>query len=339
MRPTFGSLFSGIGGIDLGLERAGWKCEWQVEIDGYCTRVLERHWPDVARFRDVRDCHGTLAVAYAECEPWTTKRGQRTALAAEDIGRTDDGRASSGDVTRGQESALCSGQDSGHLPYVDLICGGFPCQPVSHAGKRKGDADERWLWPQFARIVREVRPRWALIENVPGLLSIDAGRLFRGVLWDLAQAGYDAEWFTLSAADVGAPHLRERVWILADSNDGGRGSEHGQQQANGATFTASGSTGDVAHADGERRDGWSGFNGQGWRGELANSDWWTVEPDVVRVAHGVPARVDRLRGLGNAVVPQVAEVIGRMIWEREHGVEGAALVEAGQGHLWQGDEP
>jgi site-specific DNA-cytosine methylase len=106
------------------------------------------------------------------------------------------------------------------LGKIDVICGGFPCQPVSCAGKRKGDKDERWLWPEFYRIVCEVRPKWVLVENVPGLLSADSGRLFAGILRDLASSGYDAEWNIVSAASVGAPHLRRRVFIVA----------HAQQQ-------------------------------------------------------------------------------------------------------------
>ncbi len=103
-----GSLFSGIGGLDLGLERAGMEVVWQVEIDDFCNKVLAKHWPDVARYRDVRTV----------------------------------------------------GDD---LEHVDLICGGFPCQPVSVAGKRNGKEDERWLWPDYLRIVRIVKPRWVLV--------------------------------------------------------------------------------------------------------------------------------------------------------------------------------
>lgn len=161
MTLTFGSLFSGIGGIDLGLERTGMQCAWQVEIDGYATQVLQKHWPHVARFRDIRDC------------------------------------------------GACN------LPPVDLVAGGFPCQPHSYAGKRQASADERNLWPEFARIIREIRPRWVLAENVVGLLSSEDGQFFGGVLRDLAQSGYDAQWFCLRASDVGAPHQRERVFIVA----------------------------------------------------------------------------------------------------------------------------
>jgi DNA (cytosine-5)-methyltransferase 1 len=263
---NYGSLFAGIGGIDLGLERAGMQCLWQVEWDEYCQKVLARHWPDVKRYGDVEDC------------------------------------------------------GSHNLEPVDLICGGFPCQPVSVAGQRGGDTDDRWLWPEFYRIVCELGPRWVLVENVPGLLSIDSGRLFGGILRDLAQSGYDAEWDCISAAAFGAPHLRYRVFIVAHTQRTG-----------------------LAQQPGEQVEGWTRDEPtRGSRGPLRKEEmayahsqqvygtpiaWpecnpWTVEPGVDRVAHGVPARVDRLRGLGNAVVPQIAEWIGRWILEAERKANG-----------------
>src|SRR5437588_4892053 len=152
-----GSLFSGIGGLDLGLGRAGMSVAWQVENDPFCAAVLEKHWPGVKRYGDIRE------IRWEEVES------------------------------------------------VDLVCGGFPCQPVSLAGRRLGTTDDRWLWPEFARCVRTVRPRYVLVENVPGLLVRGMG----DVLGDLAACGYDAEWDCLPAAAVGAPHLRYRVFIVA----------------------------------------------------------------------------------------------------------------------------
>ena len=362
----FGSLFAGIGGLDLGLERAGMECVWQVEIDDYCQRVLARHFPDVARFRDVRDCHGIEAcpVAYPDDNRQSSPLGQES-LAW--VRKTD------------SRSEPCC---PSCLPCVDLICGGFPCQPVSHAGKRRGDKDERWLWPEFLRIIREVRPRWVLAENVPGLLSVDSGRLFGGILRDLAESGYDAEWNIVSAADVGAPHLRERVFIVAHANSDGAGERRdgdalrrdarticqggdsqsaedtgtdadegghvphaltlgrgrradneGAQGAGGDGPTASG----VADANTGGRVGWPRVFGQGWRGEPTDGDWWSTEcrlgihPDgispgldcggwecgIPRVVKGQRDRVNRLRALGNAVVPQVAEYVGRLIMAQE----------------------
>jgi DNA (cytosine-5)-methyltransferase 1 len=307
-----GSLFSGIGGLDLGLERAGLEIVWQVEIDDWCRRVLERHWPDVARFRDVRDCHG--------------------AAMADATGAGCQARGGNG-MGEGESPRRLSSPCGGCLPSVDLICGGFPCQPVSHAGRRTGESDPRWLWPEFYRIIREVRPRWVLAENVPGLRSIDDGRVFGGILRDLAEAGYDAVWFDLSAADVGAPHLRERVFIVAHA-ERSRPSRSGcGHEPEGAKRSAVNAGAEVAYASGtglptrdERRSVAAPGRGtlQGCepigRDAAETGRQWAVEPSVGRVASGIPARVDRLRGLGNAVVPQVAEVIGRWIVDADKGV-------------------
>lgn len=200
MNGTFVSLFAGIGGLDLALEALGYRCTAQVEWDRHCSRILERHWPDVSRWGDV---HEFTAAAYAE--------GQQAVAAVE-----------------GGLHPEPPSEDRG----VDLICGGFPCQPVSTAGRRKAGSDERWLWPEFARVVGELRPRAVLIENVRGLLSaghVDPatgepvrGSAFGEVLGDLADLGYDATWTVFRASDVGACHQRARVFILAHA-DGGDG--------------------------------------------------------------------------------------------------------------------
>ena len=153
-----GSLFAGIGGFDLGLERAGMTIKWQVENDPFCNRVLAKHWPGVRRFGDIRDC------------------------------------------------------GSHNLPAVDLICGGFPCQPYSIAGKRKGQADDRHLWPEMFRVISELRPAWVLCENVT---EID-GVALDDCLSDLEAAGYEtAPPLEIPACAVNAPHIRQRVWIVA----------------------------------------------------------------------------------------------------------------------------
>lgn len=328
----FGSLFAGIGGIDLGLERAGMTCAWQVEWDDYCQAVLKRHWPDVKRYGDI------TKIKTEELEP------------------------------------------------VELICGGFPCQPVSTAGRRRGDADDRWLWPEYLRIVRAVRPRWVLAENVPGLLSIDSGRLFGGILRDLAESGYDAEWRVVSARDLGARHLRRRVFILAhrtgaglargerepgdgtgqgrsggDSGGGGGGGAGGQTVADSddrgpddglrpgrALIRESGSRLADPALGGQQGRGRAGLpvlnaprfqeilerlRERNLRGiwshdpaDLPDPDR-PAEPDLGGVADGLSAwldhcprvcpseahRVHRLKCLGNAVVPQVAEAIGAAV--------------------------
>lgn len=163
---TVGSLFAGIGGFDLGLERAGMRSVWQSEIDPYCQRVLAKHWPDVLRVSDVRD-----------------------------VG-------------------------AGTVPWVDVICGGFPCQGLSDAGLQLGFADPRsGLWFEMLRVVRELRPRYLVVENVRALIV----RGLATVLGDLAAIGYDAEWDCIPASAIGAPHQRDRIWIVAYPNADGQG--------------------------------------------------------------------------------------------------------------------
>jgi len=254
-----GSLFSGIGGLDLGLERAGMTVVWQSEIDPYASRVLAKHWPNVPNLGDV------TTIDWSTVEP------------------------------------------------VDIICGGYPCQPFSLAGVRRGDADPRHLWPHFADALRHLRPRWALLENVPGHLSLGFGR----VLGDLAELGYDTEWDCIPAAAVGAPHLRYRIFVVAHANsDAVRQQPVSVFGCDSAAFAAiDGEQREMAYADNGRRNGRTGVIGARRRGQPTDSGQWATEPDVGRVAHGIPARVDRLRCLGNAVVPQVAEWIGHRIME------------------------
>jgi DNA (cytosine-5)-methyltransferase 1 len=192
---TFGSLFAGIGGFDLGLERAGMQCEWQCEIDPYARRVLEKHWPDVRRYDDVR--------TMLDYKPHA----------------------------------------------VDLICGGFPCQDISNAGRRAGiDGERSGLWSEYARIIGTLRPRYVLVENVAALLGRGIGR----VLGDLSSLGYDAEWHVISAASVGAPHVRERVWIVANRDSSSGRAESWEQQADRAAIIDPGCEGNVADTHGIR---------------------------------------------------------------------------------------
>lgn len=167
---------------------------------------------------------------------------------------------------------------------VDLICGGFPCQDISVAGKGAGLAGERsGLWSEYARIIGEVRPRFVIVENSPALRSRGLGR----ILGDLAAVGLDAEWHCIPASAIGARHRRDRIWIVAYSCGTGLSPSECETVL-----------------------------GARWREEgraASKCGWWSVEPAVGRVAHGVPARVDRIKALGNAVVPQVVEAIGRAI--------------------------
>jgi DNA (cytosine-5)-methyltransferase 1 len=238
--------FSGIGGIELGLEAAGMTIVGHIELDAWCRSVLHRHWPDVPQHDDV-----TTAPAW-----WASKE----------------------------------------RPRVELVAGGFPCQPFSVAGNQLGTADERWMWPAMAELVRAVRPQYVLVENVAALVRDAAA--FGRVLGDLHELGFDAEWATLRASDFGALHRRERVYIVAHpaSTNGDR-----------ANASAASRAVELEPRGGGREHG---------RGH------WLPEPNVGRVAHGVPRRVvfPALHGLGNAVVPPVIEHIGRAVLRHAQAV-------------------
>jgi DNA (cytosine-5)-methyltransferase 1 len=244
---TFGSLFAGIGGFDLGFERAGMRCVWQVEIDPFCRKVLAKHWPNVRRWDDVR------TFPPEPTEDWT----------------------------------------------CDVICGGFPCQDISASGRGAGiDGERSGLWAEFSRIVRVLRPRFVVVENSAILTARGLGR----VLGDLAAVGFDAEWSVLSACAFGAPHTRERMFVVADSQPAERRSVGAEERRLADEHD---------RLQGEREED----SGRARECFATARRQWVREPGMARVVDGVPGRVDRLRGLGNAVVPQVAEWIGRRIVE------------------------
>ena len=194
-------------------------------------------------------------------------------------------------VRQFEDVTKLKGEDVGP---VDVICGGFPCQDISLAGKGAGLAGERsGLWREYARLIGELGPSLVLVENVTALLDRGLG----DVLSDLAALRYDAEWHCIPASAAGAPHIRDRVWILAyagRNRQQGVGAAGPCERSRQSIFTGR----EIARA----------FNaGRGHRG------WWNNEPDVGRVAHGVPDRAHRLKALGNAVVPQIPELIGRAI--------------------------
>lgn len=235
-------------------------------------------------------------------------------------------------------------QEEGHLPafpiwddvrtfdgkpwrgVVDIVAAGFPCQPFSVAGKRRGEDDERNCWPDTIRIIREVEPRYVLLENVPGLAATD---YFGRILGDLADAGLDAEWDVVSAADVGAPHIRKRLWILAYSRSAELRDEHrrecGESGQGAAVAGDNGENGHVADAiepgsQGYRACGPDGEEAQGGRAttdaggrDAGAGRWWDAEPAVGRVAHGLAYRMEQLRALGNGQVPLVAATAWRRL--------------------------
>lgn len=245
MTLTIGSLFSGIGGLELGLERAGLgPVLFQVEKDPFCRAVLAKHWPDVPRFEDVRE------------------------VGAE-------------------------------LPRVDLLCGGFPCQDVSSAGARAGLGGERsGLWFEYRRIIEAIRPSFVVVENVES-----GARLWlRPVREQLCGLGYRTRALGIAASDVGAPHRRRRIFVVAHADREGKPPRSVDAEVARAP---------APHADvaGVRA------NGPAVEGEERRRPWTEPQPPMVRVVHGVSRAVDRARrrALGNAVVPQCAEVVGRVI--------------------------
>jgi DNA (cytosine-5)-methyltransferase 1 len=382
-------LFSGLGGFSLGLERTGqFKTVAFCEIDKFCTLLLQKHWKGTKIYNDVKEI--------------TKERLE----------------------TDGIESP-------------DVITGGFPCQPFSVAGKQKGTDDNRHLWPEMFRIIQEFTPRWIVGENVKGLTNIQDGMVFETVCTDLEGEGYEVRTFNIPAAGVGAPHRRERMWIVANRKESmvnpddvrleqhntteketswwrtsttfeptgsadmensrrtlQQGTELGEknedeirkEDANQHQRSGSPSESDVANTQGERtgendeglRSGTSRISGRqettvanadGGRSDEPNNEiqagrnitgsssedvantkssprheheavagnggsstqevsrdgssvpgesaWWDFEPDMGRVAHGVPGRVYRLKALGNSIVPKIAQEIGKAIIKAE----------------------
>ena len=308
------SLFSGIGGLDLAAESAGFVTVAQCEWADYPTKILEKHWPDVPRWRDIRTLTG---------ESFYEKTGLRT---------------------------------------VDVISGGFPCQPFSQAGKQRGKEDDRYLWPEMLRVIEDLRPAWVIGENVPGIINLALDT----VLFDLEAIGYAAQPFVIPACGVDAPHRRDRVCIVAYREEPrSRGlsvRSGGSQQKKDDLDRRGEGTRLVADTERTERDG--GILGAGTAGiagssddggdvsdavdrsgtvrrdrefqavtetegsrsdlrrraqELVTGEWWPAEPDVGRVAHGVPNRVDRLKCLGNAVVPRAFYPVFKAIMDIETG--------------------
>ena len=329
-------LFSGIGGFSLSLERTGgFKTVAFCEIEEYPRKVLRKHWPNVKQYENIKELnYGRLKA---------------------------------------------DGIDS-----IDIITGGYPCQPFSNAGKKQGESDPRHLWPEMFRIIKECRPTWVIGENVSGHIKLGLD----SVLQDLESQGYGTRTFSVSAASVGANHKRERIWIVAYAKrdddkhaiKGVNGEEKEiprEHRAEDSESRKPGGTGAVRKAhpehvantathgsfDESERDANSmGKEGEGEKetgnqpavrtpacsadvedagralrsgpileGAAKNEDgkedayihqrpgWWELEPDVGRVAHGIPRRVDRLKALGNSLIPMIPYIIGKSIMEAENG--------------------
>lgn len=275
-------LFSGIGGFALGLESTGaFETVAFCEQDLFCRHVLARHWPEVPIFDDVR----TITA----------------------------------------HSLHSSG-----VAQVDIISAGFPCQDISWAGNRAGlEGSRSGLARHIVRLAGELGPDWVLLENVPNILGLGLGDL----LGPLSALGYDCVWDCVPASALGAPHRRDRWWCIAkraNANGGRQPAKRRTKQAveqeqardlldgldvgrawSGPIVSDAGGEGLPVSEQEDLRRSWRGWP----RGAAAERDWWAVEPDVDRVAHGVPCRVDRLTSLGNSIVPQMAALLGATIAE------------------------
>ena len=280
--------FSGIGGFSLGLEATGgFETKAFCDIEKYPRQVLQKHWPHVKQYEDIKELN--------------------------------------------YERLKADGIDS-----IDIITGGYPCQPFSIAGRQKGEQDPRHLWPEYFRLVKELRPTWVIGENVSGHIKLGLDT----VIEDLESEDYAVRPFSISASSIGANHQRERIWILAHSrrSQWPRAEQRGEnenetREENANQFERSSSTSevDVANTNDERlQRQWQSRNqftprfnssresseeGQGTVGQ----GWWESEPNMGRVAHGIPKRVDRLKSLGNSLVPQIPYYIGKTILEVMNG--------------------
>jgi len=332
-------LFSGIGGFSLAASWVGIKTIGFVEIDKFCQKVLRKHWSGVPIYEDI------TKISFADCQSNGLEVGR--VAQQKQTGQSDG------------NSKISDGRRIIRIPPVDIVSGGFPCQPFSCAGKRKGKADDRYLWPEMLRVISEVRPRWVIGENVAGFINMGLD----DCISDLEGLQYEVQAFVIPACAVNAPHRRDRVWIVANlfsDSEGSayrrdcRGSNGNRENQNIIERCEMGSNPrncrqDVADAEGrtigtrlcesrqtEIGGGRSGDGGgkdavcksisrgccgESWRGareESADGCWWSTEPDVGRVAHGISSRVDRLKSLGNAIVPQVAFQIFKAIMEVEN---------------------
>ncbi len=323
-------LFSGIGGFSIGLEKVGFNTIAFCEKEDYCRMLLQKHWKGVKIYNDIKECKGKEIK--------------------ETYGR------------------------------VDILTGGFPCQPYSVAGKQKGTADDRYLWPEMFRVIKEVQPTFVIAENVRGIINIQDGMVFETVCSDLESEGFEIQTFIIPAAGVGAPHKRERFWVVGYSKHNGsltseikRGDnkindrteeredttfkperagrsrdneimentrrklherssvreknedEIKKENANKFERSSSESASNVANTKSEQsiskyyREQPGETSEQEQIKSRGSSSWtlreanWLSEPNVGRVVNGVPGRAHRLRGLGNAIVPKIAEEIGRSI--------------------------
>lgn len=278
---SHGSLFSGIGGFDLAAQWMGWNNVFQVEKDDWCRKVLAKNFPKTERFADIKDFTG---------HEYTNR--------------------------------------------IDVISGGFPCQPFSVAGQRKGKDDDRYLWEEMLRVIATIKPTYVVGENVTGII----GLALDTVLSDLEAQDYTTETFVIPACSKNAWHRRDRVWIVAYANSIGRQDE---QKENGKSVCNGERNNSIEKQGREQQQCGTGKSSSVFPDTTTQdaknngkpitdgtelfapkcSSWWEAEPGVGRVVDGLPGRVDRLKGLGNAIVPQVAyEIFSAIGAVSRHGV-------------------
>jgi DNA (cytosine-5)-methyltransferase 1 len=290
-------LFSGIGGFSLGLESTGFfETIGFVEKDKFCQKVLKKHWNNINIEEDIRNVKGEKYQA-------------------------------------------------------DVVTGGFPCQPFSVAGKRKSTADDRYLWDEMLRVIRETKPRWVIGENVEGIVNINEGMVLRQVLNDLENEGFKSQCIIIPASGIGAWHQRKRIWIIANAYTRLSIRENQEIQSRGNAIT-NGSE-DVSNSNSWLRGGRgtelkSGDDREGLfhtekekqtrehircktigcnavlGKERTNKTWWQIESELCGVPNGVSYELDkdrsnRIKSLGNSIVPQIARQIGLSIMEAEIG--------------------
>lgn len=273
-------LFSGIGGFALATEWAGGRTIAFAEVAEYQSQILKARWPDVPNVGDVTK----LCRRIHDCEPdpdddeliWCPRCS------------SDSERIDFGDCD-------CIGTDqfADEIGYPDVIAGGVPCQPASLVGKRRGSEDERWMWPDTLRIIGELRPGFAILENPRAILTLEGGRAFRGILGTFAEIGYDVQWDVVPASALGAGHRRERLWILASDTHRPRLEGHarngeGSRKAKAGRYPAP----------------------QDLRSREITGPLWYHQSGIQPVVDGLPGGVARnqLTAVGNSLVPQVAHV-------------------------------
>jgi DNA (cytosine-5)-methyltransferase 1 len=296
-------LFSGIGGFSLGLESTGFfETIGFVEKDKFCQKVLKKHWSNINIEEDIRNVKGEKYQA-------------------------------------------------------DVVTGGFPCQPFSVAGKRKSTADDRYLWDEMLRVIRETKPRWVIGENVEGIVNINEGMVLRQVLNDLENEGFKSQCIIIPASGIGAWHQRKRIWILGYSNNNGSYRSQGNatkqssnEQEDRLSFgddknVSNTNAGFSIRENEEIQTGWDAINSSSSNASNSNSQrtqvqtegkhssikmsrssgektWWEIESTLCGVPHGLSYELDkdrsnRIRALGNSIVPQIARQIGLSIMEAE----------------------